>query len=226
MEVQLIIDLLKYTTFFRRQPHSAVNFSLLQAVTSWIQEALRSAPVRLPDITRSAEILSRAVASTSGLGLNDIWSSWTNSISTSLYTAELEQAILDTDDSVDGYREFEALGISAHMLTSTQKFDPSCWITLLQDISKPSLPRLPTSTLWMTLFRRIWRRWVPNTILYSLKRVIILYQRISSRTPMSKIDLPRTDKISVIRELGVLAHMPDGDSFTVRHYIQQIFTWV
>ena len=82
-----------------------MNFSLLQAVSSWIQEALRSTPVHLPDTNRSAELLSRAVASTSGLGLNDIWLSWTSSISPSAYTAELEQAILDSDDSGDGYSE-------------------------------------------------------------------------------------------------------------------------
>jgi hypothetical protein len=116
-EIQLIVDLLKYTTFFRRQPHSAVNFSLLQAVTSWIQEALRSAPFHLPDITRSADILSHAVASTSGLGLNDIWLSWTSSISPSSYTAELEQAILDTDDSGDGHGESHTPGVSDRMLT-------------------------------------------------------------------------------------------------------------
>jgi hypothetical protein len=116
-EIQLIIDLLKYATFLRRQPHSAVNFSLLQAVSSWIQEALRSTPVHLPDIIRSAEILSRTVASTSGLGLNDIWSSWTSSISPNSYTAELEQAILDTDDSEDGHSESLTPGDFAYMLT-------------------------------------------------------------------------------------------------------------
>jgi hypothetical protein len=101
----LIIDLLKYIAFFRCQPHSAVNFSLLQAVTSWIQEALRLAPVHLPDISLSAEHLSRAVASNSGLGLNDIWSSWTSSISPNSYTLELEQATSDTDDSEKSYSE-------------------------------------------------------------------------------------------------------------------------
>jgi hypothetical protein len=130
-EIQLIIDLLKYTTFFQRQPHNVVNFSLLQAVTSWIQEALRSTPVHLPDITRSAETLSRAVASTSGLGLSNIWSSWASSISPSSYTAELEQAVLDTDDSGDGYSEFHPPGVSAYMLTSFQKSDRNCWSTSL-----------------------------------------------------------------------------------------------
>lgn len=82
-----------------------MNFSLLQAVTSWIQEALRLAPVHLPDISLSAEHLSRAVASNSGLGLNDIWSSWTSSISPNSYTLELEQATSDTDDSEKSYSE-------------------------------------------------------------------------------------------------------------------------
>ena len=152
-EIQLIIDLLKCTTFFQRQPHSVVNFSLLQAVTSWIQETLQSTPVHLPDITRSAETLSRAVASTSGLGLNDIWSSWTSSISPSSYATELEQAIFDTDDSGDRYSEFRPPRVSAYMLISTQKFDRNYWSTLLQDILKPRLTRLPALTL-MTLFHR------------------------------------------------------------------------
>jgi len=102
-EIQLIIDLLKFTAFFWCQPNSAVNFSLLQAVTSWIQEALRLAPVHLPDISRSAELLSRAVASTSGLGLNDMWSSWTSSINPNSYSLELEQATSDADDSEEAY---------------------------------------------------------------------------------------------------------------------------
>jgi len=82
-----------------------VNFSLLQAVASWIQEALRLAPVHLPDISRPAELLSRAVASTSGLGLNDIWSSWTSSISPNSYIVELEQVALDADDGGEAYSE-------------------------------------------------------------------------------------------------------------------------
>ncbi len=82
-----------------------MNFSLLQVVASWIQEALRLAPVHLPEISRSAELLSRAVASTSGLGLNDIWSSWTSSISPSSYAIELEQAASDADNSGEVYSE-------------------------------------------------------------------------------------------------------------------------
>jgi len=128
-----------------------VNFSLLQAFSSWIQEALRSTPVHLPDISRSAELLSRAVASTSGLGLNDIWSSWTSSIGPSSYTAELEQAISDTDDSGDGHSESHAPGVSVYILISSQKFDPSYWSTSLQNISESSLLRLPTLTQGMTL---------------------------------------------------------------------------
>lgn len=125
-----------------------MNFSLLQAVSSWIQDALRSAPVHLPDISRSAELLSHAVASTSGLGLNDIWSSWTSSIGPSSYIAELDQAILDTDDSGDGYSESHAPGGSVYILISCQKSDRSYWSTLLQNILEPSLPTL---TLGMTL---------------------------------------------------------------------------
>lgn len=128
-----------------------MNFSLLQAFSSWIQEALRSTPVYLPDISRSAELLSRAVASTSGLGLNDIWSSWTSSISPSSYTAELEQAILDTDDSGDGYSESHAPGVSVHIFISGQKSDRGYWSTLLQNILEPGLLRLPTLTLGMSL---------------------------------------------------------------------------
>lgn len=117
MEIQLIIELLKYTAFFWCQPHSAVNFSLLQAVTSWIQEALRSTPVHLPDINLSAELLSQAVASTSGLGLNDIWSSWTSSINPSSYALELEQVTSDTDDSEEAYGGSHSPRISVHVLT-------------------------------------------------------------------------------------------------------------
>jgi hypothetical protein len=125
----LFIDLLKYTAFFRCQPHSALNFSLLQAVTSWIQEALRLAPVHLADISRSAEILSRAVASTSGLGLSDIWSSWTSSISPNSYTLELEQATSDADDSEESYSGSHSPRESVYVLTPTQYADRSCWGT-------------------------------------------------------------------------------------------------
>ena len=128
-----------------------MNFSLLQAVSSWIQETLRSTPVHLPDISRSAELLSRAVASTSGLGLNDIWSSWTSSVSPSSYSAELEQAILDSGDSGDEYSESCVLRVPIYILISSQKSDRSYWSTLLQNISEPSLLRLPTLTLGMTL---------------------------------------------------------------------------
>lgn len=126
----MINDLLKYTAFFRCQPHSAVDFSLLQAVTSWIQEALRVAPVHLPDISRSAELLSRAVASTSGLGLSDIWSSWTSSISPNSYTLELEQATSDADDSEELYSRSHAPRVSVNALTPTQYADRNCWDTL------------------------------------------------------------------------------------------------
>jgi hypothetical protein len=128
-----------------------MNFSLLQAVSSWIQEALRSMPVHLPDINRSAELLSSAVTSTSGLGLNDIWSSWTSSISPSSYTAELEQTTLDTDDSGDGHSESHDSGVSVYLLISSQKSDRSYWSSLLQNVLEPSLLRLPTLTLGTTL---------------------------------------------------------------------------
>jgi hypothetical protein len=131
-----------------------VNFSLLQAVSSWIQEALRSTPVHLPDISRSAELLSRAVASTSGLGLNDVWSSWTSSISPSSYSAELEQAILDTDDSGDEHSESRVPRVSIYILISSQKSDRNYWSTLLQNILEPRLLRLPTLTLGMTLYHQ------------------------------------------------------------------------
>ncbi|KAH9179366.1 midasin [Lactarius sanguifluus] len=75
-EIQLIIDLLKYTAFLRPYLDVTIDFSLLQAVVSWIQEALRSAPVHISGITRSAVLLSNSVAPTSGFGLTDIWSSW------------------------------------------------------------------------------------------------------------------------------------------------------
>jgi hypothetical protein len=107
-----------------------VDFSLLQAVTSWIQEALRVAPVHLPDISRSAELLSRAVASTSGLGLSDIWSSWTSSISPNSYTLELEQATSDADDSEELYSRSHAPRVSVNALTPTQYADRNCWDTL------------------------------------------------------------------------------------------------
>jgi hypothetical protein len=101
---------------------------------------------------------------------------------------------------------------------SYQKFDRNCSRTLLQDVLKPGLPRLLPLALGMTLFRQIRSRYLPNTFLYPLKRVIIPHQSISRRTPMLKIEEPRTNKISVIRELGILAQMPDGDSLNVRRY--------
>jgi hypothetical protein len=94
-----------------------MNFSLLQAVTSWIQDALRLAPVHLPMISRPLELLTRAVASTSGLGLNDIWSSWTSSISPKSYIIELEQVASDADDSGEAYSEppnHNRFGLSAN----------------------------------------------------------------------------------------------------------------
>ena len=78
-----------------------MDFSLLQAVVSWIQEALRSAPVHIPGITRSGALLSHAVAPTSGLGLTDIWSFWRGSENS--YLPELKQVIPNVDVNEDGY---------------------------------------------------------------------------------------------------------------------------
>ena len=99
----MIIDLLKYTAFLRPKLRDTIDFSLLQAVISWIQEALRSAPVRLPGITRSGALLSHAVAPTSGLGLTDIWSSWRGLVNFNSYPPELEQVISGEVDNEDGY---------------------------------------------------------------------------------------------------------------------------
>lgn len=71
----------------------------------WIQETLRSAPGHLPDIRRSADRLSLVVASTSGQGLNDIWSSWTSSVSPTYYAFELEQAATSMDSSETAFSE-------------------------------------------------------------------------------------------------------------------------
>jgi hypothetical protein len=79
-----------------------MDFSLLQAVASWIQEALRSAPAHLTCISRSGALLSQAVAPTSGLGLLDIWSSWSGSVKLNSHLPGLEQAISD-DVNADGY---------------------------------------------------------------------------------------------------------------------------
>lgn len=99
----MIIDLLKYLAFLRPHLRVTIDFSLLQAVVSWIQEALRSAPVHLSAITRSGALLSRAVSPTSGLGLTDIWSSWRGSVTLNTHPPEVEQAIMGVDDNEDGY---------------------------------------------------------------------------------------------------------------------------
>src|SRR5258708_37191888 len=78
-----------------------MDFSLMQAVVSWIQEALRSAAVHIPGITRSGALLSHAVGPTSGLGLIDIWLSWRGSENS--YPPELKQVIPNLDDNEDGY---------------------------------------------------------------------------------------------------------------------------
>jgi hypothetical protein len=99
----LILDLFKYLAFLRPHLRVTIDFSLLQAVISWIQEALRSAPVHLPRITRSEALLSRAVSPTSGLGLTDIWSSWRGSVKSKSHPSEPEQVISGVDDN-DVYR--------------------------------------------------------------------------------------------------------------------------
>lgn len=93
----MIVDLLKYIAFLRPQLRVTIDFSVLQAVISWVQEALRSAPVPIPDITRSGALLFHAVAPTSGLGLTDIWSSWRGSVNLHSYPTELEQGIPNED---------------------------------------------------------------------------------------------------------------------------------
>lgn len=135
-----------------------MNFSLFQAVASWIQEALRLAPVHLPEISLSAELLSRAVASTSGLGLNDIWSSWTSSISPSSYAIELEQAASDADNSGEVYSESPTQKNSTQVLTSTQDSDRSYWSTLPRDILKQTLPLPLTFIQGISLFHQNWGR--------------------------------------------------------------------
>jgi hypothetical protein len=60
---------------------------------------------------------------------------------------------------------------------------------------------------------------LPKKVRFPLKKTIILLQSISHRIPTLKIEGPMTNKISVIKELGVLTHMPDGDSLTVRRYL-------
>lgn len=98
----MIIDLFKYLAFLRPQLRVTVDFSLLQAVISWIQEALRSAPDHLTSISRSGALLSHAVAPTSGLGLADIWSSWRVSVKLNPHLPELKQAISEVDVNGDG----------------------------------------------------------------------------------------------------------------------------
>jgi len=92
------------------------------------------APVHLPNISRSAELLSRAVAPTSGFGLNDIWLSWTSSISPRSYVPELEQALAGADVIRDGYSKSLTPGVPVLMLTPTQKHARSYWSTLLRNI--------------------------------------------------------------------------------------------
>lgn len=98
----MIIDLYKYLAFLCPQLRVTVDFSLLQAVISWIQEALRSAPDHLTCISRSGALLSHAVAPTSGFGLADIWSSWIGSVKLNTHLPELKQAISEVGVNRDG----------------------------------------------------------------------------------------------------------------------------
>ncbi|KAI0304301.1 hypothetical protein B0F90DRAFT_1235505 [Multifurca ochricompacta] len=171
VKIHLIVNLLKYISFLRRKLRSAVDFSILQAVTSWIQDALQGAPVYLPDITQAAEILSRAVVSTTGLGLGDIWLSWTGSVTPNSYFRELE---LDVDDNGDGEKNRSQL------------------------------------------LERIATKWLSTRTTFSTDvNASPLHQCTPHRTAVSKLAVPQTDKIFLIKELGTLAHIPDGDSLPI-----------
>lgn len=103
-----------------------------------------------------------------------------------------------------------------YILTSSQKSDHSYWNTLLQNTLEPGLLRLPTLTLCHQNLSRCCQK-VP----LSTKKALILFQSISRRILTLNIDANMTNKISTIKELGVLTHMPDGDSLTVsRHLIR------
>ncbi|KAI0270022.1 midasin [Gloeopeniophorella convolvens] len=105
VEIQVIIELLKYIAFLQPRLRDILDFSLLQAVSSWIQYTLQSAPAQLSELARHAEALSRAVTPTSGLGLSDIWSSWTNfgDLNPSS-TFELDQGALSVSNDEDGHK--------------------------------------------------------------------------------------------------------------------------
>ncbi|KAH9080394.1 midasin [Lactarius deliciosus] len=136
-ETRLIIDLLKYTAFLRPHLDVTIDFSLLQAVVSWIQEALRSTPVHIPGITRSAALLSNSVAPTSGLGLTDIWSSWRGSANLNSSPPELVQVILGVDDDEDEYMT----GRLPRVTTSTGPSSKGVLISTGQHFCQPAAPK-------------------------------------------------------------------------------------
>lgn len=53
---------------------------------------------------------------------------------------------------------------------------------------------------------------------------MILHQWIPHRSMMPRIEVPMTEKISIIKELGILVHMPDGDSLPVRIHSMRLNT--
>jgi len=112
-------------------------------------------------------------------------------------------------------------GVSAHMLSSIQKSGRSCWNTLRRSILRPGLPSLPILILGMSLCHQTYSRYITNTVHYPLEKIIILHQSISRRMPTLDTEVPRTNKISIIRELGVLTNMPDEGSLTVRRFSTQ-----
>ncbi|KAI9443340.1 midasin [Lactarius indigo] len=185
VEIQLIIDLFKYTAFLRPHLGVTIDFSLLQAVVSWIQSALQSAQVHIPGITRSAALLSETVAPTSGFGLTDIWSSWRGSANSNSYPPELVQVIPGVDDNEDEYR-----GSRIYWGSET-----------VPNLSGPlvtgRLPRATTST-------------GPSS-----EDVSISTRQHFCRPPAPNNEVLRINRTSVIKELAILAHMHDGDSLTV-----------
>jgi hypothetical protein len=201
----LIIELLRYLAFLRPKLCVTLDFSLLQAVVSWIQEALRSAPVHFPGITQPWALLSQTVAPTSGLGLTDIWSSWRGSVDIYSRSAELGQVIsgADADDNEDRYSESHIYWGSEtppHLLEplATGRF---ARVTLSTDLSSEhalisagQVGVLCSSTpLWMNLPIR----------------------QHACQRPASINETLRINKTLVTKELAILAHMHDGEILPV-----------
>ncbi|KAH9065293.1 midasin [Lactarius vividus] len=165
-EIQIIIDLLKYTAFLRPHLDVTIDFSLLQAVVSWIQETLRSAPVHISGITQSAALLFNSVSPTSGFGLTDIWSSWRGSENLNSSPPEIVQVIPCVDDDGDEYK-------TGRLLKATTSTGPSS------------------------------------------KDVLVSTGQHFCQPPAPKNEALRINRISVIKELAILAHMHDEYSLTV-----------